>query len=503
MKNRKTNSFKLNHPLVWIGAVVAILLIVMLLVGIFDGQEEIPGESSSSDGTVEEGLNRWTAEELAAAKQTYEVDLNHNGVPELLTTQLYYPDGDTKLSRRIWVMEDSDIIWELEERELYGMMETDLNVGYFLYTEDGKDYLLFYRDGYYSAFGGDKYTLELRTLQKDRTGWAETTVKTMEYQGGVGSYTEGGLINPEEAQAFLDVVNGMLGEGQLLLWTGDRTDGYTEVEKAGTYMEDMDSLFAGGKDYTGCATLEEKIERYNQYRMEEWFPDGVMPEPLKNIVAIIEEEFAENALEPREEFAAIAQKREELFEKYLDWLDDKLQILIVPVTESCPVYFSGNVFYRADDGETIEEVATHLLDALLAKKIENGYNQTFEDYELEQQSPRKWSMDPGELADELLDSYCSDGLMKTTYTDAMLEDWIRSEAENWCLVNGVRRLPEDMWLFTPMASYLDPESGEWKPYTWKWEGEAPVSLFNNLLIVKSGDVYRLIGRRDFSSLISQ
>lgn len=218
-----------------------------------------PGTLPSHNYGIEAGQ---TAGEKAAPKDNIIVgyaDLTHDGVKEKIVVDI---SNIEKTQNAVLKIVDSEnrSIWE----EAAGIPHVGWNSLY-LYTKDGKDYLLRYNP--YMNQGMASYRYELFWI--DEMG-IEKNVSSdrLDFDTTIHGYP----LDIAGMLSFADKINAYLSQSTLLLSTeGGKLTYSTETNKV-VRTEQFSWLYDGDIKYDESDTLKERLEKYQKY-LEEQFKE--------------------------------------------------------------------------------------------------------------------------------------------------------------------------------------------------------------------------------------
>ena len=374
-------------------------------------------------------------------KEIHRADVDHDGGEELIVVQ-YISATDRW---QVYVVKNGETIWS--QGAALGVSGTRM----FLYSEEGKDYLVSYSVG-----DGRTYRLLQFYLEPED---AENQMAVQKYKETVADYdaitirSNGYYSYPydgERISKYVEHVNGIL--SQCISLQGNEAGSAVNADGAqtGGYLEDLSEIFTPLKNYEDCQTIAEKVERLNQVKSEQWFPDGQMPEELKNLSGTLAERMAPYLGEVEERYARIDADRASWF---ADYNGDKLQVITKEADENrtTEIYY-----YRADGGETAADVAKRLVEAMYERKTvrsdasESSFVVT--DYLIVDQKLKDCSIGAWDVSDAIIDDYCMNSKKRSLTDSDELNEWINLWISQRYSGDGGRTinpLPEDMWLFTP------------------------------------------------------
>ena len=227
----------------------------------------------SGGGVPEDMADAYFVEEHAGFPLSdlgHGVDLNRNGVPELVQVVEIEDYG----SRQVEVWEENQLLWADEANTAH--------VGWnavFLCTLDGEDYLLRYHPTMYQ--GHATYEYELFTLENGR----ETVVKTgyVEFDINFHPLFQYYDFDPEAIAAFMDEVNGLLADSvQLVNTDGDLVRAF---EREGRLYDSLSWLDGWEPAFArdGDKSLLENLRDFKAAMEAEWYAE----EPVLSLVSDI------------------------------------------------------------------------------------------------------------------------------------------------------------------------------------------------------------------------
>ena len=540
VKGRVKHVLSFKKPAIWAGAAFAVILAAVWVIFGTDGKETVsdntPSVSDETDGTAGEEDSTQQSQEAAAggieaevlgllreegksailvdgnrfenASAVYEADIDHDGEDEYIVVERFLNEerkgGVT--TRQVSVVKDQQVVWDSASVE--GDRE-----GLFLYEKDGEDYfvvydvengrtyrfLQFYLD---SEYYDDPEKLFIKVLED----YDVLTLDTRYYQNLP--------LDGEKAGRYVEQINDILSHSTLLYWDTDVKGYLSPEEESGRYIEDLSEVFSSEADFADCQTVEEKVERLNQLTMEKWFPDGELPAELAALSTTISEKLAPYLGEPVEKYAKIAEDRARWF---ADYNGEKLQLV-----ESYDGSSVEIIYYRAEEGETVNDAAMRMLEAMYEQRLNvetSVNNRPFKmtDYLMVEQNLRDNTLSTLQFDtyNKIIREYCEKGMKSKLTTDEELTQWIDSWIEGQYGENGqnqISALPEDMWVFLPKGYYkyegcsLVTFMDEVSYATTVVDGMVPFyyqggeGVFDYILM-KYGNVYRLQKARQWETTV--
>lgn len=303
---------------------------------------------------------------LAGIVEDYQIDLDHDGQDEQLYVQLGYNENGTTM-QKLWLVKNGNIIWESDNMFV---RSNGYSLAYFLYSEGGNDYLVKYT----MSNQEDSMSSDFRRFYLTADG-AEMTVTGDSLSVYWDRYSENNFpLNAEKIAAYADQVNAVLGSSIMISSDMNGALVYSTAENRLTYREDMSVLFGDEADYSGCVTIAEKVEVLNQALLDKWFADGEIPEMPEEFITLMGELITEKRSVMNAFIQLAEEDRSAWFE---DYNGEKLQIVEPEYESTSPASYPGKVYYRADEGETPEEAAKKMVEAMVQRMMEDSQGQEF------------------------------------------------------------------------------------------------------------------------------
>lgn len=202
----------------------------------------------------------------------YTPDLNRDGVQEQILRK-GLGEGDLPGAFRLEVVQGDDQLWSDTLDETHGST-------YFLYREDGLDYLLEYLPEMQQ--GACTYAYRLFHLENG----AEVTDRENSVAFDLNFDSQYHRFDPAAIAAFMEEVNGLIGRSELLVNTNRWLVHLEEREDGSLYDDILSVLHHPGEDLHGLPLLE-ALETYA--RQSEDHPDDTNS-PLGNLLSELEAE---------------------------------------------------------------------------------------------------------------------------------------------------------------------------------------------------------------------
>ncbi len=420
----------------------------------------------------------------------YETDLDHDGADEILIAQ--YEENAGNPMAWVKLIKNDSVVWEEE----LPMANPASGNAYFLYTQDGLDYLVQYHtfQTNYAEASYIKFYFEEGFVKEivDTNGVKVFSTPQYYYPGDFP-------VSSDSVKAYVAGVNTVLENSFLICGRLNGEFAFSTEESKITYAESADRLmevaFVKGPDYSGCKNLDEKLTILNQYLLNQWFVDGKVPEMPEEFKTHMEQLLvaARNRMNWMPELAGADRS-----EWFADYNGEKLQMIKAEKDGgSALAAFRGTVYYRADQGETVETVAKRMAEAIAESMMlpAEGRGFTITKYLITEQNLLSW--------DDLVASYTDLCWYSYLREHREVGSDLLDEAAKWVeqrSFEGEIPLQDEMWYFVPKGYYryegYDLVTFETKA---QYAGEIvdemiPLSYDGMdvyFLLVKQGDVYRL------------
>lgn len=413
---------------------------------------------------------------------TYQVDLSHDEVPEMLTINAV-SDEDT-IRMELSVTQNESVLWTSDLDLADGLTRK----AYFLCSVGGEDFLAAYRA--YLAEGSYRYIFEVFDLEENKVHYVDME----QIRFGVNA-VEGYPLDAVEIGRKANLMIWYLERGILLCSNENETYTYSTQDAQHPYVETFAEAFSPAEDYSDCATVQEKAERYNALHDE---TEGTQ------VPEIVEpDEFDLTAKELVQELRAELWLGEELSETawfwFRDYLNWEVQVLRSAEQVDTPTATKDAVYYfpKGNTEMQVEQIAAQMLMTLFAEMTVEKTNRDFAvtGYWIPEQ--KLMTLETG-LAECLEDWIKETGASGDISTD--IRDWLlcRSQEE------GFLPVADNMWYFIPEGYYAyegtvggltmeeameaSPETvvGDMVPLIPEGSEEKPV-----FVLMKYGNVYRL------------
>ncbi|MBQ1207843.1 MAG: hypothetical protein IIX65_04885 [Lachnospiraceae bacterium] len=400
---------------------------------------------------TKEDLAEWNRPYGVADKllSSHSVDLDHDGTKEEL--YLYYLATNffqrTVSELEVGVIKDGEILWS--ERRTMAPNPNGIVNAYFLYQQEGKDYLLFYSKE--KSTQDREYGSNFKCFYLDEKGSYIQYDSDSIWLTWRGYKKERFPIPADRLQSYADHANRLL-ENSVCLYSeldGEIYLAPSIANQAVGYYEDLSLLFSDDADYSGCTTIAEKTAVFNQKRLEEWFADGQVPEMPEEFKLLM----CKLITEKRGVMSLFPQLRaEERSVWFKDYNGEKLQIVEPEYESTSPASYPGKVYYRADAGETPEEVAKIMVEAMVQRMMEDSQGQEFviTKYRITDQHLTSWEDIVANYTNYCWEEYLAayrgvkDNLLEYA------EKWVK---ESFAYGKYEAPLSEDMWYFYPSGYY--------------------------------------------------
>jgi len=517
IKSRIMHVLNPRKPAVWVGGAFVVALIAVLVIFGTNGRNEVPDETLSGSEQSKESKSEETSEsgktepESAGdgkeepetdfserAQETFDynrtdiaaihtVDIDHDGSDEDIIVFNVAKNGATE----VFVVEESVVVWKASTSI------AAYCTGLFLQEIDEEAYFV----GYDSDPGYTYRYFQFSLMANEYKGIAGQQ-RRKEKLGEYDILT----VNPERYDSFpldvqrigsyVDGVNTLLEQSEVLYLNKAWAAGENGV---GTYREELNELFVPTTIYQDCGSLQEKLELLTETKMEQFLPDGRLPEMLANLSSTMPQRLAPYLDKIEDRYAKVDEYRADLF---ADYNGDKVQIVQKETAsgEKSLVYYC-----RAKEGETTAQVAKRLVEIMYAAMSTQGIGagaKVVTDFLITDQTLRTGNFNIESISEAIIQEYCANGKKLTLENDRELDFWVTA----WLSLNYGNRelnpLPEDMWLFIPEGYYrfegadlvsfegamsVDTQCVDGMiPFIYQGGGDA----FEYLLL-KQGNVYRL------------
>ena len=434
-----------------------------------ENEEETPANSDKPDESEPEESPIIGENVLCV----HEADIDHDGEKEYLTVEdLEETDESGHKILRFRVTDDGQVRVDHMISPGWRRYHTE---AFFLYAEGGKDYLIRYHR---NDYGDSKYWSFLQYFHGENYGEETERRESLEVSW-LSHYTQAHFpIDSEPAQEFLDVVNPIL-ENSTLIWA-DGTDGLIyEKEGSDWEQENLGILFGKDEAYSGCKTLEEKFEVLNQKLLEKWFVDGKIPEMPETFKELMSELVWEKRPAMIGGEAAFDRTRKEWFEAYNG---EKLQFIEADTFGAGLSGYPGILYYRADEGETPEQVAKRLVEEMMQRvaEISQSKKQPIKEYQIGDQTLYDWQFLVDDLTTGCWEAYLSEFRQVEAHLESFAREWVERYIGDQ---SSFIPLEEDMWRFYANGTYRLEE--EMIPLSGGIDGGT------EFLLMKYGDVYRV------------
>jgi len=261
-------------------------------------------------------------------------------------------------------------------------------------------------------------------------------------------------VKAEELERYAEYVNNVLADSVCIFSDAGGIVTYADATaelswgENGPHRENFELLFADETVYGDCDTVAEKVEVFNRRQKEKWFADGEipeMPEEFKGLMADLMEEIRPQMT---------------LFETLLDpdrsgWFaaynGEKLQVVEPEeeYTAGWPLSYPGKIYYRAEAGESPEDVVKYMTAALLEhlEAVSQKQDMVITDYRLEEQELISW--------EDIVETYTNNCWMDYLnqfgkVTENLMHygrEWIGKRVSGNDVSMRAVGLQEDMWYF--------------------------------------------------------
>ena len=439
--------------------------------------------------------------------------------------------GQTAISvETIEVTEDGA---QLEYNVAWTRAGLTLEVG--LLARDGTEYLHKYMGGFMSGGFMDipagSYQLFVRNSE-DNLRYAETTTETLDISPVILKYQ---LSGGEET--VVRELPEMMGEGAWVLneftadipeltagriwscWMESGQLAYycdtAEVQEFHDYLQQLENAGFEKNIY-----LEQWIKAdYVCYRAElsdgereimlEYRGDGSLDLKICFVDdgnAILSDETNSEFVQIMEEALAAKKHRSEQWQgrELSEWFGayngEQLQVIEKGYSGSGISGFDGIVYYRAEEGESLDDAVIKLLSAAMETLKKESEDREFvvTDYEFPAQNLHSWDTAVLDTARECWKAYCADGSGTVADMEEYISQWLEGQ-----VFSGVYAVPDDMWYFIPEGKYryegTDGFSFSQLQSMTQTTGEDMAPLFYQgdmeaqwtFLVMKYGDIYRM------------
>lgn len=446
-----------------------------------DGTSSMSEAVTNAGTNAEDSTNAHPSGEILLRPLTYQVDVSHDEVPEILTVSQTGSGDSTRTE--VTLVQDGVTLWAGDLDLTDGLTRK----AYFLCTLGDEDFLAVYRA--YLEDGSYRYTMELFDLE----GGALRHVDNRTFLFGINS-ANGHPVDPEGLGKFAKWMNWYLNRSILLCINDGGAHSYSTQEVQRRYEETFSDIFLPAEDYSDCATVEEKAERYNALHDQ---IEGIesleltKPEGFDEIAA---EMMAENksALVLGEELSV---DREFWYMEYKDWA---IQVIRDDPAYSTPIMTTDTVYYYAKEDKTLDEIVVTMLEALVAEATVESEHRTYVVNEF--RIPTQKLVDADDASELCLEAWHQ--------AEPSMQANVRAFVRDWLLYNsadaGFLPIGEEMWYFVPEGYFS--YSGEIDGQTLEEAmAEAPETVVGGkvpllaedseeevvLVLMKQGNVYRL------------
>lgn len=370
------------------------------------------------------------AEDTVFYPITYQVDISHDEIPEVLTVSQIKSGGETHM--QLSLVQDGTELWSGELDLMEGMSKK----AYFLCSVGGEDFLAVYRS--YLADGSYRYIFEVFDLEDGKLHH----VDNKSFLFGVNA-TGGYPVDSVDLGRFSDWMNWYLSRGILLgANTGDVYT-YSTVDTQKTCQETFDEVFTPAESYSDCATVAAKAERYNVLHDQYEGNEPVVLTKPEGFDEAAAEMLSENAdqLQLGELFSV---EKELWFEDYNGWA---IQVVRTDFDYTSPLDSENAVFYYPSADMTVEDIAAKMLEFLVAEGTVQSDDRTFvvKNYRI--------------LEQQLMDIEDSWELCWRDWHEAepSVQANVRAYVRDWLLyhadASGFIPVGEDMWYFVPRGYF--------------------------------------------------
>ncbi|MBQ8814228.1 MAG: hypothetical protein IJZ85_07025 [Lachnospiraceae bacterium] len=373
----------------------------------------------------------------------YQVDITHDESPELLVVDEVMNDGVAGLV--VSLTKGEDEIWSAN-LELVGDADRQ---AYFLCTVGSDDYLMSYR----TYFEENSYRYIVEVFYVTNEGKITPVDNELLYIR-TDSYDHYPLDSTGITK-FSNWFNWYLNRSTLLCCNENGTYTYSMTDVQRQYVEAFPELFSLIEDYSDCETITDKVEKINTYLYQQWFGE-VDPEGTGLTVPEGFYDAADRILEASQSYlwmgAALSATRDIWF---ADYRGRDLQIIRTDEPYTSPLMSDDIIFYRAAEGESLQAVAKHMVERLVAEMTVPSEDRTFviTDYRILDQT----MYDVTSGLEECWQSYRWLTRTEEWTVEDYLWRWLGDAHEQY----GFIPVTEDMWFFTPNGIFsFDGECGE-------------------------------------------
>ena len=307
----------------------------------------------------------------------HEADLDHDGEKEQIA--LCYRVGENVQAKKIsyvqiTVLKEEKYLWT-EWLSLRSSEQENNIDAYYLYRENGKDYLLICGK---NAYEREEYSSRFEICFVNEDGFFERKDRDSVWVRWDQYRIKEFPISADELTAFSERLNGLLADSVCICYIENDTlycaPPNGKVVNEPYYEENFDLLFSD-EVYSNCGTIAEKVDVFNQTLKEKWFVDGEIPEMPEEYRTLT----AELMLEVRPNMIAfknlVNADRSLLFE---DYNGEELQFVEEPDYEaSTPLSYPGKIYYRPESEQSPEEVAKYMAEALMEHLVNDFPGQEF------------------------------------------------------------------------------------------------------------------------------
>ncbi|MBQ8813340.1 MAG: hypothetical protein IJZ85_02430 [Lachnospiraceae bacterium] len=346
----------------------------------FIGEESKAPETDDAEKKSETAAQ--TAEHVDAVNKgkTFEnvlavhsADIDHDGENESVVVRVTDKNqyGDPNETIAISVVKKGRIIWECAD---LWIKQNPLHEMYFLYTaQDGKAYLVYYRQYCTNFYEGSYRYFSLKEVEaaSEAGAWQAETwgINSLRVHWEGISYK----MDEENVVDYVDDFNKILENSILLCSNSGGKFSYSTEKNPLTYREELKVLFDGQVDYSGCETIEEKVEALNEILLP-------APEPGALTYSVELEQIFDRILGENADADGNIPTAETLDKSkwFAGYNGEKLQVINPDkYAGSSMDAFIGTVFYRADEGETPADVAKRMVEAAAEEMTIPSENRSF------------------------------------------------------------------------------------------------------------------------------
>ncbi len=423
---------------------------------------------------------------LMARPFAYQVDLTHDGMPELLIVDELIKEETAQIG--VSLVKGEQTIWA-DDLEITDQVTRK---AYFLCSVGSEDYLIFYR--VYIEGNSYRYIAEVFYLSEDgqiiyvdNDGLSFATDSYEDYP-----------LDGSDIAGFSRWLNWYLERSTLLCGNENGQYIYSMTDAQHQYREEFAELFALTDDYSGCTTVSDKVNRLNEYLYQQWFSD-VDPEG-KNRTA--PPGFYDTAKRIVEAARPTIWMGEELQSGTALWFNDyngkNLQFILGDETYTTPLSCNDAIYYRAKKDETVEEVARYMVERMIAEMTVPSDNRPFTVTNYRIPAQKLNTLDDG--IRKCWQSYCWETKTNEITMETYLWDWL-GYAD---VMYGFVPVNENMWYFCPQGYFsFEGECADGKTMNDLTEdsrevvgGKVPFVIEEDpmsvqFILMKRGTVYRL------------